>query len=71
MRREAMAGILDDFIAHVTKLHADHARKLELTYMERENATLAEMQRMRTYYHRTAWLAACSLAATVVMAVTR
>lgn len=71
MKRGAMAGILDDFIAHVTKLHADHARKLEAASMERENATLAEMQRMRTCYHRTAWLAAASLAATVVMAVTR
>lgn len=71
MKREAIAGILDDFIAHVSKLHSEHARKLEATYLERENAMQAEMQRMRAYYHRTAWLAVGALAVTVALAVTR
>ncbi len=60
MKKDAMADILDGFILRINAIHAEQA-----------NATAAELERMRTYYHRTAWLAACSLVATVVMAVTR
>ena len=60
MKREAMAGILDDFIVHVTKLHA-----------EEHAATAAKLRKAERCLYGTLEVAACSLVATVVMAVTR
>lgn len=60
MKREAMAGILDDFIAHVTKIHADERAE-----------TTAKLRKAERCLYGTLALAACSLVATVVMAVTR
>ena len=60
MKREAMAGILDDFIAHVTKLHADERA-----------ATAAKLRKAERCLYGTLALAVCSLVVTVVMAVTR
>ena len=60
MKREAMAGILDDFIVHIGKIHA-----------EQQAATAAKLRKAERCLYGTLALAACSLVTTVVMAVTR
>jgi hypothetical protein len=60
MKREAMAGILDDFIVHIGKIHA--AQQAE---------TAEKLRKAERCLYGTLAMAACSLVATVVMAVTR
>jgi predicted secreted Zn-dependent protease len=60
MKKEAMADVLDDFIAHITKIHE-----------ETHEATAAKLRTAERFLYGTLALAACSLVATVVMAVTR
>jgi hypothetical protein len=60
MKKEAMADVLDDFIAHITKIH-------EETHEE----TAAKLRKAERCLYGTLALAACSLVATVVLAVTR
>ena len=60
MKREVMADVLDDFIVHINKIHEEtHA------------ATAAKLRRAERLLYGTLALAACSVLATVVMAVTR
>ena len=60
MKKEVMADVLDDFIVHINKIHEEtHA------------ATAAKLRRAERLLYGTLALAACSLVATVVMAVTR
>ena len=55
-----MVDVLDDFIVHINKIHEEtHA------------ATAAKLRRAERLLYGTLALAACSLVATVVMAVTR
>ena len=55
-----MADILDDFICQVAKAQEDQTAALS-----------SELVKVRRYFRWTAWLAAASLLAVVVMAVTR
>lgn len=60
MKREAMAGILDDFIVHIGKIQA-----------QQQAETAAKLRKAERCLYATLAVAACSLVATVVMAVTR
>jgi len=60
MKREAMASILDDFIIHIGKIHE-----------ERHRQAVHEMRKLERCLYGTLVVAACSLIAVVVMAVTR
>ena len=60
MKKEVMADVLDDFIVHIGKIHA-----------EQHAATAAKLRRAERLLYGTLALAACSVLATVVMAVTR
>lgn len=60
MKREAMAEMLDDFIGHIVKLNA-----------EQQSATAAKLRKAERCLYGTLALAAASLLATLVMAVTR
>ena len=55
-----MADVLDDFIAHITKIHE-----------ETHEVTAAKLRKAERCLYGTLAVAACSLLATVVMAVTR
>lgn len=57
MKREAMAGILDDFVVHITKIHA-----------EQHAATTAKLRKAERLLYGTLALATCSVLAVVVMA---
>jgi hypothetical protein len=60
MKKEVMADVLDEFIVHIGKIHAtQHAE------------TAAKLRKAERCLYGTLALAACSLVATVVMAVTR
>lgn len=60
MKKEVMADVLDDFIVHIGKIHA-----------EQHAATAAKLRKAERCLYGTLALAACSLLATVVMAVSR
>ena len=60
MKKEVMADVLDDFIVHIGKIHA-----------EQHAATAAKLRKAERCLYGTLAVAACSLVATVVMAVTR
>ena len=60
MKHETMAGTLDDFIVHIGKINA--AQQAE---------TAAKLRKAERCLYGTLALSACSLVATVVMAVTR
>lgn len=60
MKREAMAEILDDFIGHVVKLNTEQHEEMA-----------AKLRKAERCLYGTLALAACSLVAVVVMAVTR
>lgn len=55
-----MADVLDDFIVHIGKIHA-----------EQHAATAAKLRRAERLLYGTLAVATCSVLATVVMAVTR
>ena len=60
MKREVMADVLDDFIVHIGKIHA-----------EQHAATAAKLRSAERLLYGTLALAGASLVAVVVMAVTR
>lgn len=56
MKREVMADVLDDFIAHITKIHE-----------ETHEATTAKLRRAERLLYGTLAIAGASLVAVVVM----
>jgi len=60
MKKEVMADVLDEFIVHIGKIHA-----------EQQEETAAKLRKAERCLYLTLAMAACSLAAVVIMAVAR
>jgi hypothetical protein len=71
MKREAMAGILDDFVAHIVKMQNEQKAELISAYVAQANETADKLRKAERCLYGTLAVAGCSLVATVVMAVTR